>query len=467
MDPRVKPEGDASVGGRIGMRLKDWRHLLRHPRPSYSGLTRVSIAGPDSSPAEEESIGPPQRLFANGPAYIRISSSPARESALRLNWGDYYRVCLCTRRGNWACNRSIVQNDNRGGDSKNIVLSRRIVTQEALIKLAEVHRRFVEKKRDGRRVIMRNCVLVELDIRGLCFAQAHFMACLFSRANLTDADFSRAKLFGSTFESADLTRANFERADLRAVVFDKANLKDARFDEADLRRGGIIANGGSGEQEVFREIRSSFRNANLSHTNLRNAVLKDVDFTGALLEGTELYGADLRGSRFTGAELKSVVLTNARLQEADLRGAAFEDTRVELSGLLATPMEAVDPVTLVQTLADHERWVRSDGKHGKRADFSEQNLTEVDLSGRSLATISFANANLKSVNFDGSVLAACDFSNANLRKANFSGSDLRGANFIGAMLEETRFSDANIGALPETGMETVFPDGFLLDREVV
>src|SRR3546814_4336925 len=98
-------------------------------------------------------------------------------------------------------------------DSSNIVLTGRLIDQDALRQLAEVHRRFVLQRRDGRRVIMQNCVLAGLDFTGLCFARAHFLGCHFTRADLTDADFQRARLFGSNFESADLTRANFERAD--------------------------------------------------------------------------------------------------------------------------------------------------------------------------------------------------------------------------------------------------------------
>jgi len=66
------------------------------------------------------------------------------------------------------------------------------------------------------------------------------------------------------------------------------------------------------------------------------------------------------------------------------------------------------------------------------------------------------------VDFRGAVLAACDFTNANLRAANLSHSDLRGSNLASALLEEARFERADIGTLPETGMQTRFPEGFKL-----
>src|SRR3546814_11251591 len=75
----------------------------------------------------------------------------------------------------------------------------------------------------------------------------------------------------------------------------RAVLDQTRFDEADLRRGGIISRGGADEGEVFREIRSSFRNAKLHRTNLRGALLTDVDFSGAQLEAAAFAAADLRG----------------------------------------------------------------------------------------------------------------------------------------------------------------------------
>jgi uncharacterized protein YjbI with pentapeptide repeats len=344
--------------------------------------------------------------------------------------------------------------------SSNILLTRRIIDQDALNRLARAHGRFVDQRRDGRRIIMQNCVLIGLDFKDMCFARAHFLGCHFAGASLVNADFTRAKLFASSFEGCDLTRAVFERADLRAVAFDKAILNETRLDQADLRKGGIISAGNERGSEVFREISSSFRNADLNRTNLRDALLKDVDFTGALLEATDLHGADLRGTRFTGAELNGVALTNVRLHEADMRGASFENMAPELSGVLSTPIHPINAVKLGQALRNHEIWVSSGSARGTRADFSEQNLSGMNLAGRSLATISFAKANLKGIDFKGAVLAACDFTDANLRGADLTGSDLRGAQFTGAHLDSALLGQIRTGVLAETGMRTTFPNGF-------
>jgi uncharacterized protein YjbI with pentapeptide repeats len=355
-----------------------------------------------------------------------------------------------------------MQNKNAGQNS-NIILTRRVIGQEALKRLAAAHQRFARKRRDGRRVILQNCTLAGLDFQGMCFAQAHFVGCRFTGARLVDADFSRARLFASSFEQADLTRTNFERADLRAVVFDKAILNQTRFDQADLRKSGVFGPSVHHEVEEFHEIRSSFRNADIKHADLRKARMKNVDFTGARLEAAELRGADLRGTRFTGADLDAVDLNNALLHEADLRGASFENMAPELSGVLATPLRPIDAIALSRALHRHETWLESDGKQGERADFSAQNLAGLDLAGRGLAMISFAKANLKGIDLSGAVLAACDFSDANLRGAELSRSDLRGALFTGAHLDAARFEGARIGVLPETGMKTTFPDGLAPD----
>lgn len=348
--------------------------------------------------------------------------------------------------------------------SRNIVLKRRIIGQEALEKLASVHRRFAAARRDGRRVIMQNCVLAGLDFQGMCFAQAHFLGCQFTGSKLVETDFSRARLFASSFEGADLSRANFTRADLRAVAFDKAVLTQACFDQADLRMSGIIS-GGEGEAEdlAVQEVRTSFRKASLGSAKLRDARLQNVDFTGARLKETLLDRADMRGTRFTGAELDAVALNHARLQEADLRGASFTNMDAELTGILATPFRPIDPIRLANTLRRHEAWVASGGVRGDRADFTEHNLSGIDLSGRSLAAISFARANLKNTNLSSAVLAACDFTDTNLRGADLSGCDLRGADLTGAHLEDTCLEGARAGMLPETGMKTLFPADYVLD----
>ncbi len=140
-------------------------------------------------------------------------------------------------------------------NSTNFVLENRIIGQDALIKLAAVHGKFAAARRDGRRVILRNCSLINLNLQGMCFARAHFIGCNFTRANLTDADFRNAQLFGSRFDGANLTRVNFESADLRAVVFDNAIIDETRFDRADLRKGQLIGAWNEVDVECFKEIR--------------------------------------------------------------------------------------------------------------------------------------------------------------------------------------------------------------------
>ncbi len=185
----------------------------------------------------------------------------------------------------------------------NFVLENRIIGQDALARLAAAHGRFAAARRDGRRVILRNCSLIDLNLQCMNFAQAHFIGCNFTRADLTDANFSGALLFGSRFDEANLTRVNFENADLRAVIFDNAIIDETRFDHADLRKGQLIGAWSSVDVECFKESCSSFRSANLTQANLMHATLRDVDFSGANLDCTKLGGADLRGARFAGAEL--------------------------------------------------------------------------------------------------------------------------------------------------------------------
>ncbi len=130
-----------------------------------------------------------------------------------------------------------------------------------------------------------------------------------------------------------------------------------------------------------------------------------------------------------------------------------------------TPMVAMEEGAVLRVLSDHKTWAETNGNEGRRADFTETNLSGRDLSNRNLSAMSFSGYNLKSIDFRESILAACNFSNANLRAANLSRADLRGAVFQWAVLQDACLAGARIGILPGTGLETVFPDGFALETD--
>ncbi len=85
----------------------------------------------------------------------------------------------------------------------------------------------------------------------------------------------------------------------------------------------------------------------------------------------------------------------------------------------------------------------------KEKDFSNKDLSALDLTERNLEAFSFRDANLENVKFVNANLKDTDFTNANLSGVDFTGADLTGANLSGceasnAIFNDTKLSKANL-----------------------
>ena len=122
----------------------------------------------------------------------------------------------------------------------------------------------------------------------------------------------------------------------------------------------------------------------------------------------------------------------------------------------------IDQETLASILEQHQLWIKSGGKNGKRA----------DLYGKDLIGIKLGRANLRRAKLYGADLYEADLDEANLCRASLIGANLIGASLIetkldgadlcranlrGAMIEGTSFDEANLDEanLDGTGLETV------------
>ena len=98
------------------------------------------------------------------------------------------------------------------------------------------------------------------------------------------------------------------------------------------------------------------------------------------------------------------------------------------------------PNQLKEILAQHQLWLDSDGKQGRRADLYRVNLTEANLNG-----VNLRRANLDEVNLTGADLRGAELYWALLYDANLTGADLRGADLTGADLRGANLTGAQLG----------------------
>ena len=140
------------------------------------------------------------------------------------------------------------------------------MTQEELNKVLELHKKWLDGDKAGKRAVLLGANLLGANLRG---------------ANLRGATLRGANLRGADLRGADLIYAkNLRGADLIYANLRGANLNGANLGGADLR-----------------------------YANLREA---------------DLRYADLRGANLGGADLRYANLRDANLREADLRGANID-----------------------------------------------------------------------------------------------------------------------------------------------
>jgi len=94
---------------------------------------------------------------------------------------------------------------------------------------------------------------------------------------------------------------------------------------------------------------------------------------------------------------------------------------------------------LKDILEKHERWIKSDGESGERADLRYADLRNADLSYANLSYADLRNANLRDAD-----LRDADLRNADLSYANLSYADLRNADLRNANLSRANFRYADL-----------------------
>ena len=143
------------------------------------------------------------------------------------------------------------------------------------------------------------------------------------------------------------------------------------------------------------------------------------------------------------------MFTSTTLDGADLIGAMFDN--VDFSDIkTAKSLVSVD-ISLKDILGSHAKWVKTNGKEGRRAIFSKNDMNYQILSGVNLSSADFSLANMKGADLSKSECLIADFSYCDLRGSVFARADLRGvkfsrANLSGANLVAVDLSDVMISS---------------------
>ncbi|CAO3374245.1 pentapeptide repeat-containing protein [Azospirillum argentinense] len=249
-------------------------------------------------------------------------------------------------------------------------------------------------------------------------------------ARLIRADLSQADLFGADMEGANLTASTLIGADLRGANLHRAILTDANLRGADFRAGSLM-NGTDDKPRSDGVTR-------LTEAKMERSILAGANFTGCDLSGADLNDADL-----TGADMTAAVLVGADFWGATLDGVTFDGTTIDEATLDRNYLPASLPenaivkpaykpmpsAAFLEAVAEHERWVNSQGAEGRHLDLDLVSVVGADLTGRVLAAAR---------------LRRCRLMGVRLRKASLEMADLSYTEMIGADLTEACLNGTNL-----------------------
>lgn len=121
-----------------------------------------------------------------------------------------------------------------------------------------------------------------------------------------------------------------------------------------------------------------------------------------------------------------------------------EVAETEMPTAVAPMPVSNEPLTvqdeLLQIVRQHQEWLDTSGREGRRATFRDDYFRGADFSGLMLAEASFRGATLPATKFRGANLDRADFVEADLSAADFTHATLNGATFQRALLSQTDFS---------------------------
>ncbi|CAK0773018.1 secreted effector protein PipB2 [uncultured Gammaproteobacteria bacterium] len=172
----------------------------------------------------------------------------------------------------------------------------------------------VSLSREGRRLVLKDCDLRGLQMKGVDWSAAELL-----NVDLRDIVLTRAKLSMTTFTRSRMTHADLTLAEARGANFSQCLLTGARLVDADF--SPVVSVQNQANKWFTQFVDADLSGADLSGCRCPEAKFIRANLAGAVLRSANLRGADLSGANLRGADLTGCDLTGATVAKADFTGA--------------------------------------------------------------------------------------------------------------------------------------------------
>jgi uncharacterized protein YjbI with pentapeptide repeats len=197
--------------------------------------------------------------------------------------------------------------------------------------------------------------LPRANLSGISLSYSQLRNANLNGANLVGAQLDDANLYGAKLDAADLSRANmshvkavrasFQRARLVEAVVDGGGLSGADFYEADLTRikGSVVDFSHASFGSPGRKGSTKLIGAVLQSANLEEAYLERADLTDAKLGGSDGNGGpfDYPGVYAVGASFRDANLTRTDLSLGNLTRANFKGANLNQTDFAGATLKDV------------------------------------------------------------------------------------------------------------------------------
>ena len=259
-----------------------------------------------------------------------------------------------------------------------------------------------------------------------------------------------ANLTGQTLTGLNLANINLDGAVLNNTLVTNSNLSNSSFVGADLSLAAIVncemnnADFSSADLDYFagRQIAGTIDNLPANWTqvsgflfgpkaDLTSTSIEDIDFRGLNIDGANFDLAQIYNANFNGMDLSVAKFTRSLIEESsfqgtDLSGVDFTGTAVyKISGT---------PLALPEDFSIRYNYLFGPGVNLTTQNFSNMDLTGLNLQGASLSASDFTNSNLSGLDLSETSMRYVIMNGTNLTNTNLAGVDLRGSlalNIIG------------------------------------